>query len=67
MKDLADDHPQELWTMLQHSLQHRVTYWLRTCTPTEKEEMALLVDACITEAVEAAISINCNQEEMVEE
>ncbi len=25
VKDLADDHPQELWTMLQYSIQHRLT------------------------------------------
>ncbi len=33
--DLGDDYPQELWTMLQFSLHHRIAYWLRTCTPTE--------------------------------
>ena len=52
--DLAEEYPQELWTMLQYSLQHRVTYWLRTCTPEETERMAELVDACIVEAVQAA-------------
>ena len=26
VKDLADDHPHVLWTMLQYSLQHRVEY-----------------------------------------
>ncbi len=31
--DLGDEYPQELWTMLQYSLQHKITYWLRTCTP----------------------------------
>ena len=40
--------------MLQFSLQHRITYWLRTCTPEETEEMAEHVDKCIMEAAEAA-------------
>ena len=35
VRDLGDEYPQELWTMLQFSLQHRITYWLRTCTPSE--------------------------------
>ena len=26
VEDLVDDYPQELWTMLQFSFQHRVTY-----------------------------------------
>ena len=26
VKDLGDEYPQELWTMLQFSLQHRITY-----------------------------------------
>jgi hypothetical protein len=44
VRDLGDDYPQELWTMLQFSLQHRITFWLRTCTPTETTEMARHVD-----------------------
>ena len=51
VQDLGDEYPQELWTMLQFSLQHRVTYWLRTCTPEETEEVAVTVDLCIMEAV----------------
>ena len=35
VRDLGDEYPQELWTMLQFSLQHRITYWLKTCTPNE--------------------------------
>ncbi len=42
--DLQEEHPQELWTMLQYSLHHKVTYWLRTCTPEETKEMAEMVD-----------------------
>jgi hypothetical protein len=67
VENLAHDHPQELWTMLQYSLQHRVAYWLKICTPAETEEMAYLVDTCISEAVEAATSIDFDQEEMAEE
>ena len=33
VRDLGDEYPQELWTMMQFSLQHRITHWLRTCTP----------------------------------
>ena len=33
VEDLEEKYPQELWTMLQFSLQHMITYWLRTCTP----------------------------------
>ena len=35
MEDREDEYPQELWTILQYSLQHRITYWLRTYTPEE--------------------------------
>jgi hypothetical protein len=34
-EDLEEDHPHELWALLYYSLQYRVTYWLRTCTPEE--------------------------------
>jgi hypothetical protein len=44
--------------MLQFSLQHRITYWLRTCTPEETEEMAKHVDWCIMEAVQAATRVD---------
>ena len=54
VQDLEEDYQHELWTILQYSLQHRVTYWLRTCTPEETEGMAELVDAAILEAVHAA-------------
>ena len=40
IEDLEEEHPQKLWTLLQYSLQHMITYWLRTCTPEETEEMA---------------------------
>ena len=41
-------------------LQHRATYWLRTCTPEETdEEMAETVDICIImEAVKAATGVS---------
>jgi hypothetical protein len=47
VKDTGDEYPQELWTMLQFSLQHRITYWLRTSTPEETKEMTGHVDCCI--------------------
>jgi hypothetical protein len=52
--------------MLQYSLQQKVTYWLRTCTPTKTEEMATLVDACIVDAVEAATCIDFDEKDIVE-
>jgi hypothetical protein len=48
--DLQDGHPQEMWTMLQYSLQHRVTYWLQTSTPEGIKEMAELVQGALLEA-----------------
>ena len=54
VQDPGDEYPQELWTMLRFSLQHRVTYWLRTCTPEETNEMAETVDLCIMGAVHVA-------------
>ena len=62
-RDLEEGNPHELWTTLQFSLHHRNTYWLRTCTPEETEEMALLVDGVVMEAVYATISINFDQDE----
>jgi hypothetical protein len=44
VEDLEEEYPHELWTMLQCSLQHMITYWLRTCTPEETEQMADHVD-----------------------
>ena len=54
VEDLEKEYPQELWAMLQFSMQHKVTYWLRTCTPEETERMADHADCCIMEAVHAA-------------
>jgi hypothetical protein len=53
--------------MLQYSLHHGVTYWLRTCSPEETEEMASLVDSYIKEAVEASTRTEFEEEEMAEE
>jgi hypothetical protein len=53
--------------MLQYFLHHNVTYWLRTCTPAEMEEMASLVNARISEAMEAATCIDFEDKEMAEE
>ena len=64
VQDLGDEYPQELWTMLQFSLQHRVTYWLWTCTPEETEEMAETVDLCIMEAARAATGVSFETEKM---
>ena len=64
VQDLGDEYPQELWTMSQFSLQHRVTYWLRTCTPEETKEMARTVDNCIMEAVQVATSVKFETEEL---
>jgi hypothetical protein len=48
--------------MMQFSLHHRITYWLRTCTPEETEEMAEYVDWCILEGVQAAIGVDFDME-----
>jgi len=53
--------------MLQFSLQHRVTYWLRTCTPEEIEEMAETMDLCILEAIQAATGVCFDTEKMARE
>jgi hypothetical protein len=63
VEDLEEKYPQELWTMLRFSLQHRLTYWLRTCTLEETEEMARHVDCCIMEAVHAATGVDFDTEE----
>jgi hypothetical protein len=63
VEDMEEQYPQELWTMLQFSLQHRVTYWLRTCTPEETEEMATHVDCYIMEAVHVATGMELDTEE----
>ncbi len=56
--DVAEEHPHELWTMLQYSLQHMILYWLRTCTPDETLQMVELVDECIwDEATKAATGV----------
>ena len=67
MQDLGDDYPQELWAMLQFSLQYRVTYWLRTCTPEETEDMAAHVDCCIMEAVQADTGVDFDKDVMAKE
>ena len=51
VEDLEDEYPQKVWTLLQYSLHHMITYWLRTCTSEETEEMAELVDVAILEVV----------------
>ena len=66
-EDLEDKYPQELWTMLQLSLQHKITYWLRTCTPEETKEMAERVDNCIMEAVEAATRVDFDMDKAAQE
>ena len=67
VRDLGDKYPQELWTMLQFSLQHRITYWLWTCTPSETAKMARHVDCCIMEAVQSATGVNFETEMMAKE
>ena len=67
VQDLGDEYPQELYTMLQFSLQQRVTYWLRACTPEETEEMAETVDLCIMEAVQAATRVGFETMKMAKE
>jgi len=62
--DLEEVYPHELWTILQYSLQHMVTYWLRTCTPSETEEMDEIVDAAIIEAVYAVMGIDFNADDV---
>jgi hypothetical protein len=32
VEEIEEEIPQELWTLLQFSSQHRITYRLRTCT-----------------------------------
>ena len=49
--------------MLQFSLQHRVTYWLITCTEDPKE-MARTVDHCIMEAVQVATGVKFETEDL---
>ena len=53
--------------MLQFSLQHRIMYWLRTCTHEELAEMAGRVDCCIMEAVQAATVVELDTEVMAKE
>jgi hypothetical protein len=58
IEDLEEDYPQEQWTVLQYSLQHKITYWLRTCATEETEAMAEIVDAAIMKVCHATI---CNR------
>ncbi len=67
VEDLGEEYPRELWTMLQFSLRHKITYWLRTCTPKETEEMAHHVDLCIMEAVRVASGVEFEVEEAARE
>ena len=67
MDDLEEKYPHEMWTMLQFSLQHRITYWLRTCTPEETEEMVAHVDCCIMEAVHTATGVDFDTEDAARE
>jgi len=67
VRDLGDECPQELWTILQFSLHHRITYWLRTCTPEEIAELVGHVDCSIMEAVHAATGLNFDTEVMAKE
>ena len=53
--------------MLQLSLQHRITYWLRTCTHEETAEMAGRVDCCIMEAIQATPGVEFDTEVMAKE
>ena len=62
--DLQDEHPLEPWTMLQYSLHHKVTYWLRTSAPDETKYMAEMVEGALLEAAERAIRIDFGSEEM---
>jgi len=48
-------------------LQHRITYWLRSCTPHETMEMAGHVVCCIMEAVQAATGVDFDTEVMAKE
>ena len=53
--------------MLQFSLQHRITYWLRTCTPEETEQITYYVDCCIMEAVQAVTGVDFDSEDTARE
>ena len=54
VESLADEYPQELWSMIYYSLQHKITYWLRNMTPDETAQLAEAVDASVLRAVQAA-------------
>jgi hypothetical protein len=53
--------------MLKISVQHRITYWLRTCTPEETHEMAEHVNWCIMEAVYATTRVDFDTEDAARE
>ena len=44
-----------------------ITYWLRTCTPKEKEAMAELVDIVILEVIHAATRTIGNAEQVAKD
>jgi hypothetical protein len=67
VRDLGDTYSHELWTMLHFSLQHRITYWLRTCTLEETTKMAGHVDYNIMEAVHAATGVDFDTEVVAKE
>jgi len=53
--------------MLRLSLQHRITYWFRMCTPKETEQMEEYGDICIMEAIQAATGVDFDNEETARE
>jgi hypothetical protein len=53
--------------MMQYSLQHKITYWLRSCTPAETEEMVETVAVSIMEAVHAVTNIDVNADEVAKD
>jgi hypothetical protein len=65
--DLEDEYPHELWTRLQYSLQHIITYWLRTCTLEEMEEMSEIMDAAILKFIHAATRIRFDAEQVAKD
>jgi hypothetical protein len=67
VEDLEEKNPQELCTMLQLSMHHKITYWLRTCTSEETDEMAEHVDCCIMEAIHAATGVDSGLESATKE
>ena len=44
-----------------------ITYWLRTCTPTETKEMAKMVEGALLEVAEQTTEIDFGTEELARE